>query len=618
MTKNTGLEAARRKSHPADSAERKLVEEVMDNYEFDYQQFSETLNRLQEFQDTHDNTVDEDLFPTISKFSLPKLFISCREKMPDALDYLFPEEIKSVRLTPLDREADMEAVERMEWALHHQVVSRMRLKHACLPTLYDSFKAGLGYGAIEPYVYSPPKVEMRRVLSRDGAVMGSMSSMGVGQPVHSVRYKHVPLGQIVVSQDGNDFNGHYGVSRAYRFDSYGEDEFRRLFESSVDKEDIQMEEDVDADWLIAQARHLGFHSRVPILQIQHALGGFNFTAKSGNDNIKVRVPVLKVYFPHMHLWIANGTTIIYRKESTFETMHVPLVKASSAIDGIRWHPMSDAEASSIIGHTQNIWANLMMDSGIRAVMPQGYYNKDVMDYPPEPTVQGMVGVSGSPQEHVYYPTVPQLQNTHFEFHNAIERMYNSASGLRDVAGNPQPGMLRAGLHAFESLMQTMTGRARLGSTILQLGFLEPLYRQVLLYMQLFADSKGQTFSLREYDQETRKEGIKHLTVTHGDLMHGYDLELDLGAKAGSGRSFNERMQEFQLLQNDPYVDPYEIRMNLMADDRKARRIIYSRERVAQIQEEQRQAEQAQQQEQQPEAPMSMAGQMEAGAEQGMI
>ena len=612
--------------HPKDSEEYKLVQEIMDNYEHDYQQFHDVLGRLQEFQDTHDNVVDESQFPTISKMSLPLLYITVKELLPDALEYLFPEETRFVRATPLDRDVDMSVVENIEWALQYQVLNRMKLKHACLPTLYDSFKAGIGYGAIEPYTYSPPAVINKRII-KDGQIVGQTRVMGVGKPVHSIRYKHVPLGQIIVSKDGNDFNGPYRVTNAYRFDTYGEDEFRRLFEGSVDREDVELNDDVDAEMLIEQARHLGFYGRVPILEIQHMLGGYDMRTKTANRNVKIRVPVLKVYTPNSHIWIANGTTIIYRKESTLETMHTPLVKASSAIDGIRWHPMSDAEASQTIGYARNIWANLMMDGAVRSVMPQGFYNRDLMDYPPEPTIQGMVAVNGNPQEHVWYPPAPQLNQAHFQFDQIMEGLYNAASGKRDIAANPQPGMLRAGLHAFESLMQTMSGRARLGSTVLQLGFLEPIFRQALIYMQLFTDDGGETFPMREYDQNERKEGIKHLTVTHSDLMHGYDLELDLSEKAGSGRNFNERMQEFQVLKDDPYVDPYEVRMNFIGDYRKARRMTYSRERMAQIQEEQRQAELAQQQQAMGAAPggmpqmdETMAGQMMAGAEQtgGMI
>jgi hypothetical protein len=610
VNKNKTLEKSRsgnQSFHPVDSDEYKLVREIMDNYEWAYQQFSSTLNRLQQFQNTHDNQIDPALFPTMSKAALPLLYTMVKEQLPDTLEYLFPEEVKAIRMTPYDRDVDMSVIENLEWALHLQVLSRMKLKEACLPTLYDSFKAGLGYGAIEPFTYSPPSAINKRLIGRGGEVLGETRVMGVGQPVHSIRYRHIPLGQIIVTKDGNDFNGHNRVSYAFRFDTYSEDEFKRLVENEIDVEDIDLVEGVDADALIEQARTLGWHSRVPILEIQHALGGFDMrTRQSGNHNVKVRVPVLKVYTPTRHTWIANGTTIIYDKESTLETIHTPLVKASAAIDGLRWDPMSDAEASQTIGFAQNVWMNLMMDGAVKSVLPQGYYNKDVMDYPPEPSVQGMVGVSGPPQEHIYHPQPPQLNNAHFEFYRILDGMYNAAGGKRDISSNPQPGMLRAGLHAFESLMQTMSGRARLGASILQLRFLEPIFRQSLLYMQLFSDESGQTFALREYDQTTRKEGLKHLTVTHQDLMHGFDVELDLDQKKSGQLNFNERIQMWQqVYQGNPFVDQHEGLMLTIGNYKTGRRLLPSKEEARRMQDQGVMAAEAEQ--------MGMAGQMTEGA-----
>lgn len=598
--------------HPIDSDAYKTVREIMDNFEWDYTQFAPELARFQDFQNTHDNNVDEDLFPTISKAAVPYLYISIRELLPDQLEWMFPEEVKTVRMTPQDRSVSMEQIENVEWALQWQVLNRMKLKRACLPTLYDSLKAGLGYGAIEPYVYSPP-VAVNRFVLRGGEPVVSERGMGIGKPVHSIRYRHVGLGQIIVSKDGNDFNGPHRVTNAYRFDSYDEDEFIRMFEQELDVEDIELNEDVDASMIVEQARTMGFHSRVPIHEIQHALGGYNFNVKTGNENVKVRVPVLKVYTPNRHLWIANGTTIIYDKESTVETLHTPLVKATSAIDGTRWAPMSDAEASQTIGWTQNVWVNLMMDAAVRSVMPRGFYNKDVMDYPPTQTMDGMTGVPGSPQEHVYFPQSQQMDNSHFTFYQILQGLHDSSAGKRDMQSNAQPGMLRSGIHAFESLMQTMTGRARLGASIMQMGFLEPIFKQAFLYMQLFADNQGETFAMRQYDQETRKEGLKHISVTHDDLLHGFDIEIDLNAKAGGGLNFNERIQEFQALNQDPYVDPYEVRMNMMGDQRKARRTIYSRERIAEIEEEQRRQAEEEAMAQQEPAAATEAGQMAVGA-----
>jgi hypothetical protein len=405
-------------------------------------------------------------------------------------------------------------------------------------------------------------------------------------------------------------------------DIYGEDRFRRLLKNiKSDTEDIEVKG--DAEKLIAQAYAFNFTTNVPLPNIISALGGVDLTTRGvRGENEFVQVPVIKCYGEQEVVWIANGTTVIYHEKDSLQTLHRPLVKASVTVDNSKWHPMNPAEAAAAIGNGKNIYANMLMDMIIRATNPVALYDKARFDNkPPVPGVNGWIGVDGVVQGAIDFPSTPQLNNGHFGFENMLDRMYGQAVGQASSMQEPSPGMLRGGLHAFESLMNTMTGRRRLASMVMEMGFLEPLGNLAMIHMQTMATGEGVTYQEREYDSDAGKSRLEKHKISFDDLQHAFTVSIDARSKARSVTDLNERIQIFNILRDDPYFDPHGVREWVSGPYSDLRRSLYSRERVRKIQEEQaRQAQQeAAQSAQQPSPQNIPGGTVEAitgGATQG--
>jgi hypothetical protein len=157
--------------------------------------------------------------------------------------------------------------------------------------------------------------------------------------------------------------------------------------------------------------------------------------------------------------------------------------------------------------------------------------------------------------------------------------------------DPTPGMVRGGLHAFESLMNSMYGRQRLAAMIMEMGYLEPLGQLALIHMQLGATGEGVTFAEREYDQETGKGRVKKTSVTFEDLNSAYEVSISSRAKAAQTTELNERIAVYQATANNPFYDPYAREEFLVGTYPTLRSGLYSREKIRQIQEQQAQQQQ---------------------------
>lgn len=566
---------------------------VMEGIEHDYPIYEPTLRRLKKLQDAHDNQVDDYHFPTRSKMGIPSLFGYVQQSLPGALDTVWPDSHKIYTCIPFDQDADMETVERVEDGLNHFVRHRLKAKRSTLPTIVNAFKCNLGYGAITTRITSTPAVLNKRFLV-NGRSAGMQRQVGVGAPRKTVIYEDLSLGEIIVSDDGSDFNGHDAVSRVYRIKLYSEAAFRRLYARvKADCEDVDVKGNVER--IIAQAASFGFNLKVPVYQIIKELGGIDVMRQnqSSNEGVPPIIPVVQFYGEQEHIWVANGTEVIFEDRNTLQTLRRPLVKASVTVDSKQWHPMNPAEAGQAIANGRNLYANLMMDLVISAAKPYMVYDRDRFDgKPPVVGLNGDIAVTGNAATALDFPTTPQVNQSHLSYDDLLGRMYQDAVGQQ---AQPTAGLLRGGLHAFEQAMGSLGGRQRLANMVLEMGLVENIGAQALIEMQLMADNNGMTYQDREYDWESGKDKAVKRTVTYEDLAHVYEVALDTTMKNQTVGDVNERIQISTALANDQTLsrmaDPLARAEYLIGNPNLARRMFPSRQKSREIAEAEAQRQQ---------------------------
>lgn len=596
--------------HNPDSKEYKLVQEYMSILEYCYERYKPTLERLQKLHNIYDNAINETLFPTISKMAIPNHFGMVQEALPNALDYVWPDAIKTYELSPVDVDVELETLDKVEYALNYMVRQRMKAKWATLPAIQNAIKTGIGYAAVVPTVVTPPATLNKRFI-QGGRVVASTRQVGLGKPMKTLKIENIGLGEIIPSDDGSDFNGHSPVSYVFRVKMYSENAFRRLMKKiKADTEDIKVKGDAEA--IIQQADAFNFTTNVPLPEIIANLGGVDIQSRPLRGAREfIMVPVIQCYGENEHVWVANGTTVIYHEKDSLQTLHRPLLKACVTIDNSKWHPMNPAEAGATISNGKNLYANLLMDMIIRATKPYMVYDKGRFgNKAPVVGPNGEIGVDGVVQGAIDFPSGPRMDNGHVAFDNMLDRMYGHAVGQGMNQMQMSPGMMRGGLHAFESLLNTMYGRQRLASMVLDMGFVEPLGKLTMMYMQLMAENQGMTFNEREYDSDTGKERIKYTNVTYDDLNAAYDVSVDSRVKTRTVTELNERLQMWgQVYKDNPFIDQYTALQMTIGDYNASNKLLPSRERSRQMQEQNRQAEMQQMQAAPPEgeAPAGVPG-----------
>lgn len=566
-----------------------LVDEYMEIFSWAYSESQNDLQRLKQLRNTYDNMVDESLWPTESQIPVPVTFAMVEKALPGAVEYLFPKE-QMLRLNPLELGVRMESVHKSEWALEHMIRRRMKLQHCSYQTLKDCFALGLGYGIVEPITVSPPTAVMKQVLT-GSTVMEKSRTIEVGGPKKTVRYRYVAPGQIIVTQDGTDFNGVNSVSAAFFVDTYSEQQFKDMYDDDVSNGEKPPVEG-NPDEIIKEARQFGFSPRVPIVSIVKDLAGPDLTKKDNSDErIPVTIPVLKVYLQHRHIWIANGTTIVLDQEDKYQTLRRPLIKASAWPDALRWYPMSAPEAAEHMSWGLNVWINALFDLMSHYIRPIMMYDKQKFQSPPERGPNATIGAQGSVDQAAAFLRGPDIPAQLFTIGELLRNQYGDSVAQQDFLTRPEPGLLRGGAFAFESLLQISDGRKRLAGAILQTGWLESVVEQTLTYMQLNIGPEGDVWASRNWDPESEEEYLEEMTVTEEDLVNAYEVEIDLDAKyANTAASFAQKQADLQNGLASEFTDKYEVLLDYYGSEVRAKRLLKSRDQIREMDRENRMLE----------------------------
>lgn len=562
------------------------VEKYMKIFAWAYRKNQKNYDRINSLQKSYDNTILDSVWPTTSKVPIASFFEAVEKQLPIVMDYMFGPSNR-IRLMPLEPDIGMDQVRKSEMALWDLITYRMKLHRACIPTIKDVFKCGVGFGIVEPIQVSPPSSYGMTVYNEEKKATNTRV-MEIGNPVETLRFRYLTPAQIVVTPDGSDFNGENPVSISFFFDSYNENQFRDMFdESKIDGERPLL--NGNAEEIIAEARSSGFRSDTTVEELVNKVGGISPKhIKPDDEYAPCRVAVLKCYdrYERRHLWIANGTTIIYDVSDEYQTLRCPLIKASAWLDGTRFYPMSTPEAYERIGWTKNIVVNMFLDLMTKNLKRPLVYNSDMFDETPTFGPDDKIRTS-APDARLgaAYLEPARVDPSTFTFYEEITRIGEKLLGQKDFMDK---NYARGGGSAFTELLATTEGMDRLKGMILDMTFLESTIQQAMIYLQGRIGQEPITVRQREKDKKTGEDKITELTVTEDDLCHGYELSVDLREKHRKGMMEQQAsLQIYDRKIQSPFFDKWEVAAeHLCSSDEEIRRQLKSKEEVERIDREQ--------------------------------
>jgi len=550
------------------------ADSLVEIFKYSYEQQKDDLDRLEVLQRTYDNVFDENKWPTISKIPIATAWATVEESLGPAMEYLYPPQPFTNLMSSED--VDPGKVEDIEWALHLLMVYRMRLKSATFRSIKDCFKVGVGYGIIEPIrVQNPAAFEIF-------AGGNSTRQMGLGAPVTSLRYRYLSPGKVLPYPSGVDFNDLDPTPYAFVLDLYPEGEFTELFDASIYGEDALKGNPAT---MIAEARSRGFTSVSGYASLYDSLAGRTTGVKgtkATREDVPAMIPVLKCYQDNRHTWLFAGSEniMLFDKEGAYDTMRKPLIKWDAWMDADRWFPMSLPEADQRNVWAKNVWFNLFFDLATKGLKPTFLYDSEAVDGAPIVAPNGAVGIPGDVTKTGRYLDPPGLDQGTVLIGQQIDDNHSQITGQRDLT---QFNSTRGGTMAFQDLRSTTTVREKVRHALLQLGGLESITRQVMIYMQTLGadmDLRFERPSRRPSGGEKGRRYVEHFSITEDDVKHAFTLALDLDSKQRRGAMDQQnKFAAYDRKSKSQYFDQHKVARGLCIDEQEAAEEVLPREEV---------------------------------------
>jgi hypothetical protein len=249
--------------------------------------------------------------------------------------------------------------------------------------------------------------------------------------------------------------------------------------------------------------------------------------------------------------------------------------------------MSTPEAFQRIGWTKNIIINLFLDVLTKQLKRPIGYNSEMFDKEPNFGPDDRIRTSApDARMGAAYMEGPRVDATALTFYEYVNQIGRQVWGQKDFM---EKNFTRGGSQAFSELLSTTEGMSRLQWTILEMTFVESLYNQALIFLQTSVDQQGVVVRQRKSNKTTGKEELLDITVTEDDLVHGYELALDLGEKKRLG-SMESQMSlaiyDRQII--SPYFDHAAVSEDLCSSPEESQRKLKTPEEIKRIQAEQEQ------------------------------
>jgi hypothetical protein len=381
----------------------------------------------------------------------------------------------------------------------------------------------------------------------------------MGKTKKMLCYKYLPPVCVVPMPDGANVEGPNRASGHFVLDLRTESDFRDMYlEKGADGRPILSG---NPEEIIKEARSLNFDSRMIPLDLMSRIGAINLAkTNNGDKKMPVVVPIIRCYFDHEHVWIANGTTVIYHIKDKYQSYMSDLVKWSSHPDGNRWFAMSATRASKRLAWGVNIWYNGMIDLAMYMMNPTRVINTRVLEDPNniDRGPRSDIKVNMNPQQAVSYLTPPTFPSELFGLGEILQSMHSSANAQVQSVRQGQAGLVRGGMNALEEMLATSTGRQFLASIILKSGGMKSMAEKALLKKQLLIPEEGESFVEPAYDPATGQKKYEEQSVTLDDMRHVFRMEIDLpAARLNSAAEFASKTAFFD--RAEKHIELFDVR-----------------------------------------------------------
>lgn len=571
---------------------------LSDYYQAAYPHFQ----RKDLIQRMFDGDIDPGEFGTMSELYIPILRSSVKKMLPEIAQYVFPSS-GFTSLIPSKGGVSYDEVRRFEQMLDHVMHQKMNIRMAAMPILQDGLKFGAGYGIVEQAAVTTEESGVFSILEK-GKFVNKERGMRIGTKTQLMpRLRYLQYEQVIPSPDGSSPDK---ASCVCVIDYYREDEFKALYESqAASNEPIYLG---DPDEIIKQTEELEIGGGVyPHFWNVMVMAGETTSSmqtkyrktheialkrKSKASKAPTIIPVVKYFFNREHVWVANGRTVMFHDKGSYQTLRCPVVKASPDLDSENWWALSDIAASRDMSYGVNAYSNAMMDLLGQHLRPMLTYDQSRYGGSEVPRHEpwGVIPINGKVTDAFDIVRPAQIAPGMADFGQLMKSDYDMVNG-NSMSGNQSPGMVRGGSNAFESLLQTANAQKELTGMIYDMGFIEPLIKQVMIQVQ--------TLPQEEYEYVELKDRMwVNNRITLSDIRFAFDVSTDMREKVRN--SIQEKMAEMTMYQQ-VYRDNPRIRQdvalaNVIGDKEKARKLMADddeyKENLKQMQ-----AAQAQQQQQ---------------------
>jgi len=577
----------------SETDDKKFIEYLQgylgDSYSYAYNHFQ----RKDLIQRMFDGDIEPGEYGTMSELYIPVLRSAVKKMMPDIVQYVFPTS-GFTSLVPMKGGVTFDAVKEFEQMLDNLMQHRMNIRKSSIPILQDALKFGAGYGIVEKAMVTTEESGVFSVMEKGRFVAKERGMRISSTPQLMPRLRYLQYEQVIPSPDGSDPDS---ASCVMVIDYYREDEFRDLYKSQEASNDrIYVG---DPDKIIEDTRKLeiGGGMYPHFWNIMIMSGETTATMQSkyrkvheiavnrSNDKFKapIMIPVVKYYFKREHVWVANGRTIIMHDKDSYETLRCPVIKASPDIDSNNWWALSDVAASRDMAYGVNAYSNAMMDLLGQYLRPMIVYDQSRYGGSEVPRYEpwGVIPMNGSIKDAFETAKPAPLAPGMLDIGQLMKQNYDEVN-MNPLNGQQTPGMVRGGSHAFESLLQTTNGPREMSGLILDMGFIEPLIKQVMIQVQTLPQETYEYIDLKDRTYTENR-------ITLNDVRYAFDVSTDLREKVRN--SINEKMADMTMYQQ-VYKDNPRIRQNealemVIGDKEKSRKLMATKaeyeENVKQLQ-----------------------------------
>lgn len=517
------------------------------------------LKRAETIQKAFDCQIDDTNWTTVSEVFFPILRSAVMYVLPYVFQYLFPKD-GFIELIPSEEQMKFEDVAKIEQFLEDLLIFKMKIRKDGLLTLQDALKFGCGYGIVENKVITPAAVTKGSAIA-GGKLIGKKNVMTAGAPREVVSYRYLPYAFVIPTQDGDTPED---VTCVFQLDFLREDVLNNMYSADKAKPEDEQVYQGDVKKIIKDTRERKLDGSMYYLWwIMSEMSGVARKVLKHNDNVlrvsdgdnngPVLVPILKCYFKNHHVWLANGNTIIYEEQDTYQTLRCPIIKATATPDAGNWYANSDVSASQDVADGIVIFKNSILDLMTYWLHPPVIYNQEMMsnaNTTPDTGPFGLIKVHGVDDvsraiTHMAGPPIPEAVAG---YGMQMESDLAHATGRSmAIEQNQLGGLTRAGSGATESLLQNMSARQELIAGVFQMDWLENVVLNVLGHLQ----TNDQEMSTMIRDNEAK--AFKQLKVTKDDIRHVFEARINFG---GENKSVNDKLVDIQLYQLMIKGNPY--------------------------------------------------------------